>query len=169
MKSKISIKKYEDGMYSLSTKIKINTSIDEAWRFFTKPKNLSDLSPEDVNFKIISGKSDSFYEGKIISYKIKIFPFTFINWTTEITKVVENKLFIDKQLFGPYKLWVHEHHFIQNDDGTTTISDKVKYKLFFNTFSKILHKLFIKKKLINIFNFRRSKTKELFNNSCTLI
>ena len=74
-------------MYSLSTKIKINASIDEAWSFFTKPKNLSDLSPEDVNFKIISGKSDSFYEGKIISYKIKIFPFTFINWTTEITKV----------------------------------------------------------------------------------
>ena len=52
MKNKISIKKYEDGMYSLSTKIKINASIDEAWSFFTKPKNLSDLSPEDVNFKI---------------------------------------------------------------------------------------------------------------------
>lgn len=168
MKNNIFIKKYEDNMYSLSTKIKINAPIDEAWSFFTKPKNLSNLSPNDVKFKIISGKSDSFYEGKIISYKIKIFPFTFINWTTEITKVVENKLFIDKQLFGPYKLWVHEHHFIQNDDGTTTISDKVKYKLFFNTFSKILHKLFIKKKLISIFNFRRSKSKELFNNSWTL-
>lgn len=168
MKSNIFVKKYEDGMYSLSTKIKINATIDDAWSFFTKPKNLSNLSPEDVKFKIISGKSDSFYEGKIISYKIKIFPFTYINWTTEITKVVENKLFIDKQLFGPYKLWVHEHHFIQNDDGTTTITDRVKYKLFFKTFSKILHKLFIKKKLISIFNFRRSKTKELFNNSWTL-
>jgi len=168
MKNKLSVKKYEDGMYSLSSKNKINTTINNAWSFFTKPKNLSKLSPENVKFKIISGKSDSFYEGKIISYKIKILPFIHINWTTEITKIIENKLFIDKQIFGPYKLWVHEHHFTKNNDGSITISDKIKYKLYLHPFSKILHKLFIKKKLFSIFTFRRTKIKEIFNNSWTL-
>ena len=89
MKNKLSVKKYEDGMYSLSSKSKINATINDAWSFFIKPKNLSRLSPENVKFKIISGKSDSFYEGKIISYKIKILPFIYINWTTEITKIIE--------------------------------------------------------------------------------
>mgnify|MGYP006173625747 FL=1 len=162
---RLSIKKYKGGMYSLKSTDIVNTSIEDAWNFFKQPKNLSKLSPDNVNFKIISGKSDTFYEGKIISYKIKLFPLISINWTSEIIKIDEGRLFIDKQLFGPYKLWHHEHHFKDNMDGTTTITDHVKYKLFFHPLSKIVHRIFIKKKLLSIFSFRRKAIKNIFESN----
>lgn len=160
----IKIIKHKGGLYTLYAKQIVDKEIDFLWDFFSKPSNLNKLTPEDVEFNIISGKSDDFYEGKIISYKIKPFKLVTLNWITEISKVKEGSYFIDNQIFGPYKMWHHEHHFKSNNDGTTEIIDKVKYKIPFYILGRISHKIFIKRKLIKIFNFRQKKINELFNN-----
>ena len=160
----IKIIKHKGGLYSLHAKQIVDKEIDFLWDFFSKPSNLNKLTPEDVEFKIISGKSDDFYAGKIISYKIKPFKLVTLNWITEISQVKEGSYFIDNQISGPYKMWHHEHHFKSNNDGTTEIIDKVKYKLPFYILGRISHKIFIKRKLIKIFNFRQKKINELFNN-----
>ena len=160
----VKIIKHEGGLYTLYATQTVDKEIDFLWDFFSKPSNLNKLTPEDVEFKIISGKSDNFYEGKIISYKIKPFKLVTLNWITEISQVKEGSYFIDNQISGPYKMWHHEHHFKSNNDGTTEIIDKVKYKVPFYILGRISHKIFIKRKLINIFNFRQKKIKELFNN-----
>ena len=51
----------------------------------------------------------------------------------------------------PYNMWHHEHHFFKNKDGSTTIYDKVIYKIPFGLIGKIAHKLFIKKRLTEAF------------------
>ena len=160
----IKIIKHEGGLYTLYAKQTVDKEIDFLWDFFSKPSNLNKLTPDDVQFNIISGKSDDFYEGKIISYKIKPFKLVTLNWITEISQVKEGSYFIDNQISGPYKMWHHEHHFKSNNDGTTEIIDKVKYKVPFYILGRISHKIFIKRKLINIFNFRQKKINELFNN-----
>ena len=160
----IKIIKHSGGLYTLYAKQIVDKEIDFLWDFFSKPSNLNKLTPEDVEFKIISGKSDDFYAGKIISYKIKPFKLVTLNWITEISQVKEGSYFIDNQISGPYKMWHHEHHFKSNNDGTTEIIDKVKYKLPFYILGRISHKIFIKRKLIKIFNFRQKKINELFNN-----
>ena len=160
----VQIFKHEGGLYTLYAKQTVDKEIDLLWHFFKKPSNLNKLTPEDVHFKIKSGKSDDFYEGKIISYKIKPFKLLSLNWVTEISQIKECSYFIDNQVSGPYKMWHHEHHFKSNADGTTEIIDKVKYKLPFYIFGRLMHKLFIKRKLVNIFNFRQKKINELFNN-----
>ncbi len=158
------IKKYKSKIYSLETKQIIDRPIEEIWSFFTNPKNLNQLTPSDMNFKILSGSSDDFYEGKIISYSINPFKFYNIKWVTEITTIKKNDFFIDEQRFGPYKMWHHEHHFIKNNDNTTTIYDKVIYKLPYGIIGKLSHKLFIKKRLLEIFNFRKKTIKKLYTN-----
>ena len=160
----VKIIKHEGGLYTLYATQTVDKEIDFLWDFFSKPSNLNKLTPEDVQFKIISGKSDDFYAGKIISYKIKPFKLVTLNWITEISQVKEGSYFIDNQISGPYKMWHHEHHFKSNNDGTTEIIDKVKYKLPFYILGRISHKIFIKRKLIKIFNFRQKKINELFNN-----
>ena len=159
----IRITKHEGGTYTLYSTQNALTTIDEAWSFFSQPKNLNELTPPDLSFKITSGNPNDFYEGKIITYTIKLLSFLKFNWTTEITKLEKNTYFIDKQLFGPYKLWHHEHHFIDNKDGTITIIDKVKYKLHLYPISQLLHKMFIKKKLLEIFHFRRKMINNIFS------
>jgi ligand-binding SRPBCC domain-containing protein len=160
----IQIIKHKGGLYTLYAKQTVDKEIDFLWDFFSKPRNLNKLTPEDVQFKIISGESDDFYEGKIISYKIKPFKLVALNWVTEISQVKEGSYFIDNQIFGPYKMWHHEHHFKRNDNGTTEIIDKVKYKVPFYILGKLIHKIFIRRKLFNIFMFRQKKINELFNN-----
>jgi len=160
----VQIIKHEGGLYSLYAKQTVAKEIDLIWDFFRKPRNLNKLTPEDVEFKITSGKSDDFYEGKIISYKIRPFKMINLNWVTEISQVKEGFYFVDNQIFGPYKMWHHEHHFKSNGDGTTDIIDKVKYKLPFYILGRLMHKIFIKRKLVNIFMFRQKQINNLFNN-----
>ena len=160
---KVKIVRHPGSIYTLYSKHKVNSSLKETWDFFSQAKNLNKLTPSDMNFKINSGESDDFYQGKIISYKISLFFFLKFNWTTEITKVNDQVCFIDKQLFGPYKLWHHEHYFTDNNDGTITITDKVKYKLYFAPFSRIIHKLFIRRKLLEIFTFRSKMISKILN------
>ena len=161
----VQIIKHEGGLYTLYAKQTVNEERGVLWDFFRKPTNLNKLTPEDVHFKIKSGKSDNFYEGKIISYKIKPFKLLALNWVTEISQVKEGSYFIDNQIFGPYKMWHHEHHFKSNSNGTTEIIDKVKYKIPFYIVGKLMHKIFIKKKLLSIFNFRQEQINNLFNHS----
>ena len=158
----VKIYKHKSNIYTLKVRQVINKPIEELWSFFATPKNLNELTPKNMNFEIISGKSDSFFEGKIISYSINPFRFYNIKWVTEITHINKEKLFIDEQRFGPYKMWHHEHHFVKNDDGTTTMYDKVIYKIPFGFFGEIAHKLFIKKRLIQIFNYRKKRINQLF-------
>ena len=160
----VKIIKNEGGLYTLCAKQTVDKEIDVLWGFFRKPENLNILTPKDVHFKITSGKSDDFYDGKIISYKIKPFKLVTLNWVTEISQVKEGSYFIDNQIFGPYKMWHHEHHFKDNHNGTTDIIDKVKYKLPFYIVGRLMHKIFIRRKLVNIFLFRQKQINELFNN-----
>ena len=67
---------------------------------FFYPKNLNELTRGDMKFEILSGKSDRFFEGKIISYTVNPFKFFNIKWVTEITHITKNKLFIDEQRFA---------------------------------------------------------------------
>lgn len=160
----VKIIKHDGGLYTLYAKQTVAKEIDVIWDFFRKPRNLNKLTPADVEFKIISGKSDDFYEGKIISYKIKLLQIFNLNWVTEISQVNEESYFIDNQIFGPYKLWHHEHHFKSNDNGTTEIIDKVKYKVPYFILGRFIHKIFIKSKLLEIFIFRQKQINNLFNN-----
>jgi len=160
----VKIIKHDGGLYTLYAKQTVAKEIDVIWDFFRKPRNLNKLTPADVEFKIISGKSDDFYEGKIISYKIKLLQIFNLNWVTEISQVNEESYFIDNQIFGPYKLWHHEHHFKSNDNGTTEIIDKVKYKVPYFILGRFIHKIFIRSKLLEIFIFRQKQINNLFNN-----
>jgi len=159
----VDIFRHSGGLYTLYANQTVNKETSLLWDFFRKPSNLNKLTPEDVNFKIQSGASDDFYEGKIISYKINPFKFVTLNWITEISHVKEGSYFIDNQISGPYKMWHHEHHFKSNNNGTTDVIDKVTYKMPFYILGSLIHKIFIKSKLEEIFIFRQKKIDELFN------
>lgn len=149
-------------MYQLKKTQNIPISLVEAWDFFSQPDNLGKITPPYMNFKILS-RSDAgeMYPGMIITYKLSpLFSFT-LKWSTEITQIREHKYFIDNQIQGPYKIWHHEHHFKEINNGTE-MRDVLFYGVPFGLLGQILHKLFIRKRVQEIFDFRETKIKELF-------
>ena len=45
-------------------------TINEAWDFFSSPKNLNQITPPDVNFKMLAELPEKMYPGMMILYEI---------------------------------------------------------------------------------------------------
>lgn len=151
-------------IYSLYQEQKLNISLDKAWEFFSSPKNLKSITPSYMGFEITSKYSDQkMFAGMIISYIVKPILNFPMNWVTEITHVKEKEYFIDEQRFGPYKLWHHLHQFNVIGENEILMIDLVNYALPFGFVGKIMNKLFIRKRIEEIFNYRKKILDDLFN------
>ena len=85
--------------YSLKTVQTIPVSLDEAWDFFSSPKNLKEITPDNLGFIILSKyHGDKMYPGQIIEYKVSPVLGIPIYWMTEITHVHYKKYFVDGKL-----------------------------------------------------------------------
>ncbi|MGQ8335715.1 SRPBCC family protein [Sunxiuqinia sp. A32] len=153
LQAMVTIQKHS-GIYTLQTLQELPITIDEAWDFFSDPVNLERMTPSHMKFRITSKKPDNMYPGQIITYQVSPFKGYTTSWVTEITQVKEKEYFVDEQRFGPYKMWHHEHRFKKTDNGII-MSDKVSYKMSFGILGSLAHRVFVRKQLLNIFNFRK--------------
>ncbi|MEM7105910.1 MAG: SRPBCC family protein [Bacteroidota bacterium] len=149
-------------IYSKTWESHIPIPIEEAWAYFSRPENLNELTPDDMDFEIVTDVSGiEMYEGMLIQYRVAPLLNIKLNWVTEITKIDHLNYFIDEQRFGPYALWHHEHHFESTDYGTRMI-DKLQYGLPFGFLGTLMHKPLVGKRVEEIFEYRAEKLKTLF-------
>ncbi|MDB5195986.1 MAG: hypothetical protein JWP88_356 [Flaviaesturariibacter sp.] len=136
-------------------------SVEQAWDFFSHPKNLAVITPPHLNLKFTNELyGDEIYPGQIITYKVKPLLRIPLFWMTEITHVERHKLFVDEQRKGPYAMWHHQHHFKSIEDGVE-MTDIVHYRLPFGPFGAIGMPL-IKKQLNELFAYRKQRVEQLF-------
>lgn len=136
-------------------------TIQQALDFFSSPNNLNTITPEDMVFRITSEVPDKMYEGLIITYKISPMLNLPMDWVTEITQVSEPYYFIDEQRIGPYRLWHHEHHFRESGKGVL-MTDILYYDIGKSILGWFAGKLFVDKRVREIFEYREQKLKQLF-------
>ena len=149
-------------VYSFKTVQVLNISLQEAWDFFSSPKNLQKITPDKLGFTIKSKfHGEKMYPGQIIEYIVRPVLGIPLYWMTEITHVVEKKYFVDEQRFGPYSIWHHQHHFRETALGIE-MTDIVHYKIPFGILGDIANELFVKKQLKQIFDYRYKTVEKLF-------
>ena len=148
-------------IHTLIQSQEVPISLSESWEFFSKPENLNEITPPDLEFRITSGKPEPMHDGQIVTYKIRVAPLIWNTWVTEIKGVIPEKQFIDEQRSGPYKFWHHLHEFEKTANGTL-IKDKINYSLPFGLFGNIAHSIYVKKKLAEIFGYRKKILTEKF-------
>jgi len=141
----------------------LNENIDKVWDFMSSPKNLEEITPNEMSFNITSSnKDEKMYEGMIITYKVTPLLNIPLSWMTEITHVKEKMFFVDEQRLGPYKMWHHQHIFEKCEQGVK-MKDIITYIPPFNILGRIANTLFIEKKVNDIFDYRKKILDELFN------
>ena len=149
-------------VYSLKSTQLIKSDLDTVWDFFSNPDNLRVITPDYMNFKVLGGNEKAvIYPGQVITYKVSPILKIPVFWMTEITHVVPKKLFVDEQRTGPYKIWHHQHHFEETNNGIL-MTDIVHYAIPFYIFGQIAHRLFVKRQLDDIFAYRERKVNEIF-------
>ena len=149
-------------MFKLKYSQKLPISLNEAWDFLSSPNNLELITPKSMDFNITDWDEKKAYPGQIIQYTVKPLLGVKITWVTEITQVKDKEFFIDEQRMGPYKMWHHQHIFEIKDNGVL-MKDIITYIPPFGLIGQIANKIFIKKQLKNIFDYRQKVINEKFN------
>ncbi len=138
----------------------ISRPIDEVFAFFADARNLEQITPPWLGFRILSADSGSISKGTEIRYRLRLHGIP-IKWRTEIRQWDPPSRFVDVQRSGPYKLWHHTHRFEAHDGGTKMI-DVVRYKLPFGILGRLVHALKVRRDVRRIFDYRRQRIDELF-------
>ena len=87
-------------MYTLKRSIVVPTTMEEAWDFIRRPQNLNLITPDDMEFKIISEVPEEMYNGLLVKYIVKIPMMGSQEWVSEIKHVQEGGLMGLLYLFG---------------------------------------------------------------------
>ncbi len=149
-------------VYTLERKTILNTTLDKAWDYFSRPENLDEITPDDMRFKILTNVSGKkMHAGMIINYKIQPAPFMSFGWTTEISQSEDKHFFVDEQRFGPYAFWHHQHIFEDKGDHVI-MTDIVNYAMPFGMLGRMVHALWVKNKLQGIFDYRTTVINRIF-------
>jgi len=132
------------------------------WDFISSPANLKQITPPYMGFDITTPDLPKrMYEGMIISYTVRPLLHIPLTWVTEITHVNEGVYFVDEQRMGPYKMWHHEHH-LEIMDDKVKMTDLITYTPPLGLLGALANRLFIRKQLEEIFDYRQQVLYNLF-------
>ncbi len=146
--------------YRLEREQIIGQPRSEIFSFFSQPRNLERLTPGFLRFKILTEEPIVMQGGALIDYQIRLFGVS-MRWRTRIERFEPETCFVDTQLRGPYRSWVHTHEF-EDVPGGTRMRDIVEYEVGWGPLGGPAHRLFVRRSLRRIFDFRRTAVEEVF-------
>lgn len=145
----------------LTRTLELDLPRDEVFTFFSDAINLERITPPELNFHIITPQPIKIERGSLIDYQLKLHGIP-MKWRTEISVWDPPFEFVDQQLRGPYKQWIHRHTFTQLAPDKTLIEDEVRYRLPLEPLGDIAH-FFVRRQLEYIFDHRQKVVAELLS------
>ena len=144
-------------VWELRTGIRLPRPRSEVFAFFADAGNLQELTPPWLRFRILTPQPVAMGQGARIDYRIRLRGLP-IGWKTEITAWEPPHRFVDEQLRGPYRLWVHEHSF-EEIEGGTIAEDHVRYAV---PGGALVNCLLVARDLRALFLYRHRRLREIF-------
>jgi len=141
-----------------STELVVDRPRDKVFPFFADAKNLQAITPEFLDFRVVTPGEIRMEPGTLIDYRLKVHGIP-LRWRTLITVWDPPHRFVDVQLKGPYRLWHHEHTFEPVGEGRTRCRDIVHYA---HWGGPIVEKLLVRPDIERIFQHRTNKLGEMF-------
>ena len=140
------------GLHTLHTSMSLPLPRDIVFAFFAEATNLQRITPPELGFEMVTPQPIHLREGTRIEYRLHLFGVPFA-WQSEIQRWNPPEEFVDIQLRGPYKRWVHTHRF-REEHGVTIIEDEVQYALPYWPLGELVYPL-VRLQLACIFRYRQ--------------
>jgi ligand-binding SRPBCC domain-containing protein len=136
----------------------VHRPLDETFAFFADPQNLAAITPPWLRFHIVDAPAE-LGRGALLRYRLSLSGVP-VGWRTEIAEWLPPRTFVDVQLAGPYRLWVHTHRFTPTPAGTE-IYDNVRYRVPGGPLAAAVDRLLVAPRLDAIFDYRAARLAEL--------
>lgn len=133
----------------------ISCSVKTLFNFHADTNNLTRITPSDMKVEILKLETP-LKEGNEAILRIKKGLLSFI-WELTFEKVTYPNLIVDVATRSPFRLFRHEHHFIEVDDTQSILRDKVVFSLPWEPLSTIAV-WFVKEDMKKMFAYRHEKT-----------
>jgi ligand-binding SRPBCC domain-containing protein len=133
--------------------------VDEVFAFFAQARNLERITPPWLGFEVLTSGPVEMRSGTLIEYRLRVHAVP-VRWISRIEEWDSGRLFVDRQLRGPYRLWHHRHEFVACPEGTV-VRDRVRYALPLGRLGELAHAAFVRRDLERIFDFRRAAVAQL--------
>jgi ligand-binding SRPBCC domain-containing protein len=127
--------------------------------FFAEARNLERITPGDLRFAILQCPP-RIEAGCLIDYRLRLDGIPF-RWRTRIAIWEPDRAFVDEQLAGPFRRWVHLHEFANDAQGGTLVRDRVDLALPLQPIGEIAWP-YVRRKLRRIFVFRQHAVARAF-------
>lgn len=139
------------------TELWLPLPLEAVFAFFGNAANLDAITPPWLSFRILTPLPIVIHEGTLIDYRLRVHGLP-LRWRTRISTWQPPHRFVDEQLRGPYRQWIHEHTFEPHNRGTLA-RDLVRYAV---PFDFMAHPLFVRRDIEKIFEFRAAELKRRF-------
>jgi ligand-binding SRPBCC domain-containing protein len=149
-------------IHTLQSEIWLPLPPAEIFPFFADAANLERLTPAWLNFKILTPLPIAMREGALIDYRLRVRGLP-LRWRTRINVWQPPHRFVDEQLRGPYRQWLHEHTFEARDGGTLA-RDLVRYAV---PLDFLAHRRLVRPDIEKIFQFRADALRKYFSPPAT--
>ena len=121
----------------------------EVFPFFGDATNLNLITPPWLNFEIVTPGPIEMRAGTLIDYRLRVRGVP-LRWRTRINEWEPPRRFVDEQIRGPYRLWIHKHVFEPREGGTLA-RDFVRYAV---PLDFLAHRWLVRPDVERIFEFR---------------
>jgi ligand-binding SRPBCC domain-containing protein len=145
-------------IYQLQTELCLPRPRRQVFEFFADPRNLERITPPWLSFEILTPPETKIDTGTLLEYRLRLRGLP-LRWQSEIAAWEPPRRFVDRQIKGPYSLWVHEHRFEECDDGTVVV-DRVEYAV---PGGRLVQRFLVAPDLKKIFHYRHRVLSEIFN------
>jgi len=130
----------------------VRAPVETVFGFFSQARNLEPITPPWLRFEVLTPEPVEMRPGTLIDYRLHLHGAP-LRWLTLIEAWEPGRMFIDRQISGPYRLWHHTHRFSSHPEGTL-VSDRVRYRLPFGRLGALAHRAFVRRDLDRVFAYR---------------
>lgn len=139
--------------YVLESVQELRAPLARIFAFFSDAGNLETITPPWLNFRMLTPRPIEMRAGALIDYRVKVRGIS-IRWRSLISVWEPPFRFVDEQVRGPYRQWIHEHRFEPVRDGVRC-TDHVRYIVPGGPLAPLIHRQMVRPDLDRIFSYRR--------------
>jgi ligand-binding SRPBCC domain-containing protein len=125
--------------------------VERVFAFHEQPGAFELLTPPWQKVRI-TARSNGLDAGARVEFRLLFGPFS-KKWVALHTAYEKNRLFVDEQVEGPFRSWVHRHEFVP-ENGGARLTDSIQFSLPIPGFDWL-----VKAQLRKMFAYRHAVTK----------